>query len=114
MNNVLIENVEGVSILEEKKNRDALDGVFQTQGSLRKHSCHLPEQAGVELLCVARYDIWGCKKESNKTSTEQTCGHTDQNGKKYAQHHIQGQKDQHLGQGENKSNIHIHQCENIK
>ena len=59
MNNVLIENVEGVSILEEKKNRGALDGVFQTPGSLRKHSCHLPEQAGVQLLCVARYDVWG-------------------------------------------------------
>ena len=58
MNNVLIENVEGVSILEEKKNRGALDGICQTPGSLQKHTCHLPEQTGVQLLCVARYDIW--------------------------------------------------------
>ena len=113
MNNVLIENVEGVSILEEKKNRGALDGVFQTPGYLRKHSCHLPEQAGVQLLCVARYDIWGCKMDSNQTNREQTFGHTDQNGKKYAQNHIQRQNDQHLGQGEDKSHRYNQHSENI-
>ena len=35
----------------------------------------------------------------------------DKNGKKYAQHHIQGQKDQHLGQGEDKSHRYNQQCE---
>ena len=46
----------------------------------------------------------------DQTSTEQTCGRTDQNGKKYAQHHIQGQKDQHLGQGEDKSHRYNQHC----
>ena len=44
--------------------------------------------------------------DTDQTSTEQTCGRTDQNGKTYAQHRIglQWQKveDQHLGQGYDK------------
>ena len=45
---------------------------------------------GVQPLCAARYDIWCRDLDTDQTSTEQTCGRTDQNGKKYAQHHIQG------------------------
>ena len=37
------------------------------------------------------------------------CGRTDQNGKKYAKYHTKGQKDQHLGQGEDKSHRHNQQ-----
>ena len=48
--------------------------------------------------------------DTDQTSTEQTCGRTDKNGKKYAQHHIQRQKDQHLGQGEDKSHRYNQHC----
>ena len=41
--------------------------------------------------------------DNHETSTVQTHGRTEQNGRKYAQHHIQEQKDQHLEQGEDKS-----------
>ena len=47
--------------------------------------------------------------KANQTSTEQTCGRTDQNGKKYAQHHIQSQNDQHLGK--EKASRHNQQCD---
>ena len=36
---------------------------------------------------------------------------TDQNRKKYARHHIQGQNDQQLGQGEDKGHRYNQQCE---
>ena len=73
--------------------------------------CHLgdesPNLSGIGLRFVS------CNRplDTDQTSTEQTCGRTDQNGKKYAQHHIQGQKDQHLGQGEDKSHRYNQQCE---
>ena len=50
---------------------------------------HLPEETGVQLLCAASYDIPCRDLDTDQTSTEQTCGGTDQNGKMYAQHHIQ-------------------------
>ena len=56
----------------------------------QKQPCHLPEETGVQLMCAASYDIWYRDLDTDQTSTEQTCGHTDQNGNKYAQHHIQG------------------------
>ena len=62
-------------------------------------------------MCAASYDIWCRDMDTDQTSTEQTCGRTDQNGKKYAQHLLQGQKDQHLGQGEDKSHRYNQQCE---
>ena len=37
--------------------------------------------------------------------------YTDYNGQKYAQHHMQGQKDRHLGQGEDTTHRHNQQCE---
>ena len=65
----------------------------------------------VQLLCSASYDIWCRDLDTDQTSTEQTCGRTDQHGKKYAQHHIQRKKDQRLGQGEDKSHRYNQQCE---
>ena len=53
-----------------------------------KQPCHLPEETGVQLLCAASYDIWCRDLDNDQTSTEQTLGRTDQNGKKYAQHNI--------------------------
>ena len=63
---------------------------------------------------AASYDVWCIDMDTDQTSTEQTCRRTDQNGKKYAQHHIQGYKDQHLSQGEDKGHRYNQQCEKIK
>ena len=94
------------------KNRGRLGGIRQTPGYLQKQSCHLPEETGVQLLCAASYDIIWCRDlDTDQTSTEQTCGRTDQNGTKYAQHHIQRYKDQHLGQGEDKTHRYNLHCE---
>ena len=72
----------------------------------------MPEETGVQLLCAASYDIkWRRNLDTDKASTEQICDRTDQNGKKYAQHQTQGQKDQHPGQGEDKRHRHNQQCE---
>ena len=71
------------------KNYGRLGGIRQTLGYLQKQPCHLPEETGIQLLCAASYDIWYRDLDTDQTSTEQTCGRTDQNGKKYAQHHIQ-------------------------
>ena len=65
-------------------------GIRQTPGHLQKQPCHLPEETGVQLLRAASYDIIWCRDlDTDQTSTEQTCSRTNQNGKKYAQHHIQ-------------------------
>ena len=71
------------------KNHGRLGGIRQTPGHLQKQPCHVPDETGVQLLCAASYDIWCRYMDTNQTSTEQTCSRTDQNGKKYAQHHIQ-------------------------
>ena len=71
------------------KNHGRLGGIRQTPGYLKKQPCHLPEETGVQLLCAASYDIWCRDLDTDQTSTEQTCGRTDQNWKKYGQHHIQ-------------------------
>ena len=42
---------------------------------------------------------------THQTSTDKTCSRTDQNGKKYAQHHIQGQNDQYRGQQFEKNEV---------
>ena len=52
-----------------------------TLPSARRDRCTTPE--------CCRYDIWRRDLDTDQTSTEQICGRTDQNGKKYAQHHIQ-------------------------
>ena len=119
INNVLIENVQGYVYLgqgkepgqrDTTKNHGRLGGIRQTPGYLQKQPCHLPKETGVQLLCAASYDIWCRDMDTDQTSTEQTCGRTDKNGKKYAQHHIQRQKDQHLGQGEDKSHRYNQHC----
>ena len=61
----------------------------ELQQMLQKQPCHLPEETRVQLLCAAGYGIWCRDLDTDQTSTEQTCGRTDQNVKKYAQHHIQ-------------------------
>ena len=105
VNNVLIENVQGyVRELRTWENTTASrkrtrtkryneesrqDGRHTpTPGYLQKQPCHLPGETGVQLLCVASNGIVQ-RPDSDQPSTEQTCGRTDQNGKKYAQHHIQ-------------------------
>ena len=67
---------------------------------------------GVQIVCAVSYDIilWCTNLDTHQTSTEQTCGHTDQNGKTYAQHHIQGQEEKLLGQEEDESNIYCITC----
>ena len=104
VNNVLIENVPGYVYLGQHyslnennqdkdiyttKNHGRLGGIHQTPGYLQKQPCHLREETGVKLLCAASYDIWCRDLDTDQASTEQTCGRTDHNGKKYAQHHIQ-------------------------
>ena len=75
--------------IQRSKSHGRLGGIRQTPGYLQKQPCHLPEETGVQLLCAASYDIWCRDLDTDQTSTEQTCGRTDQNGNKYAQHHIQ-------------------------
>ena len=102
VNNVLIENFQGYvhlgkhySLKEKNQDREIQRRIMagwavycQTPGYLQKQPCHLPEETGVQLLCAASYDIWCRDLDTDQTSTEQTCSRTDQNGKKYAQHHI--------------------------
>ena len=73
---------------DTNKSHGRLGGIRQTPGYLQNQPCHLPEETGVQLLCAASYDIWCRDLDTDQTSTEQTCGRADQNGKKYAQHHI--------------------------
>ena len=96
VNNVLIENVQGYLYIgttlqtrgkepgqrDTAKNHGRLGGIRQTPGHLKKQPCHLPEETGVQLMCAASYDIWCIDLDTDRTSTEQTCGRTDQNGKK--------------------------------
>ena len=96
VNNVLIENVTTLQPQGKEpgqrdttKNHGRLGGIRQTPGYLQKQPCHLPEETSVQLLCAASYGIRCRDLDTDQTSTEQTCGRTDQNGKKYAQHHIQ-------------------------
>ena len=81
-------------------------------GISSKQHCHLPEETGVQLLCAASCDIWCRDLDIHQTGTELICGRTYLNGKKYAELHKQGQKDQHLGQGGVKSHGYNQQCEN--
>ena len=74
------------------KNHGRLGGIRQTPGYLPKQHCHLPEETGVQLLCAASYGILCRDLDTDQTSTEQTCGRTDQNGKKYAQHNIKNRR----------------------
>ena len=77
-----------LAVSDTTKNHGRLGGIRQTPGYLQNQPCHLPKETGVQLLCAASYDIWCRDMDTDQTSTELTCGRTDKNGKKYAQHHI--------------------------
>ena len=70
------------------ENHGRLGGIRQTPGYLLKQPCHLLEETCVQLLCAASYDIWCRDLDTDQSNTEQTCGRTDDNGKKYAQQHM--------------------------
>ena len=61
------------------------------------------EETGVEILCAASYATRCRDLDTDQTRKEQTCGRTYNKGKEYVQHHIQGQQDKHVSQGEEKS-----------
>ena len=114
VNNGLIENVEcyvnlGHHYSLKEKNQDkeiqrrimagwaATARISSKATRVKRHvynSCVLPAMPQ-----------WCRDLDIHQTSTQQTCGN------KYAQHRIQGQKDQLLGQGEDKSHRHNQQCE---
>ena len=121
VNNVLIANVQSYvylgqhfSLYEKNQDKEIQRRIMADWAAYAKHRdkqpCHLPEATGVQLMWAASYDIWCRDLDTDQISTEQTCGRTDQNGKKYAQHHISRSKDQHLGQGEDKSHRYNQHC----
>ena len=102
VNSMLLENVEGYVYLGQhySLNERTMTKRFNevswqagrhtpTPGYLQKQPCHLPEETCVQLMCATSYVIWCRDIDTDQTSTEQTCGGIDQNGKKYARHHIQ-------------------------
>ena len=101
VNNVLIENVPGYVYLgqhyglkENNQDKEIKRRIMAGWAAYAKHRDIFKSNlaiclTGVQLLCAACYDIWCRDLNTGQTSTEQTCGRTDQNGKKYAQHHIQ-------------------------
>ena len=103
VNNVQIEIVQGYVYLGQhyslkEKNQDkeiqrrimaGWAAYAKHLGYLQKQPCHLTEETGVQLKSAASYDIWCRDQDTDQTSTGQTFGRTYQNGKKYAQHHIQ-------------------------
>ena len=104
VNNVLIENVQGYVYLGQhysfkEKNQDkeiqrrimAGWAAYAKQQDILKSNLAicLKRHVYLHLLCAASYYIWCRDLDTDQTSAEQTCGRTDQNGKKYAQHHIQ-------------------------
>ena len=92
VNNMLIENSKHYIYLGQHyslkennqgndyaiKNHARLGGIRKTPGYLKKLHCYLPEQTGVQLPCVASYDIRCRYLDTDQTSTEQTCGRIDQ------------------------------------
>ena len=128
-NNVLIENVQGYvylgqhySLKENNQDKEIQRIIMAGWAAYAKHrdifksNLFICLKKQVYNSCVpASYDIWCRDLDIDQTSTEQTCGSTYQSGKKYAQHHIQRKKDQHLGPGEDIShryNVHFVHGEN--
>ena len=104
VNNVLIENFPGYvylgqhySIKEKNQDKEIQRRIMAGWAAYAKHrdifksnlAICLKRQVYNSCMCAASYDIWCRDLDTDQTSTEQTCGRTDQNGKKYAQHHIQ-------------------------
>ena len=107
VNNVQVEHVEGYVYLGQhyslrkrtrtkRYNEESWQAGQHTPNTgisskVLKQPCHLAEETGVQLLCAASYastETWCRDMDTDQTSTEQTCGRTHHNGKKYAQHHI--------------------------
>ena len=102
VNNVLIEHVEGYVLgttlqpqgkepgqRDTKKNHGRLGGIRQTPGYLQSNLAICLKRQ-VYNSCVLPARTYGAYMSTAQTSTEQACGRTDQDGKKYAQHNIQG------------------------
>ena len=102
VNNVLIENVPGYvylgqhySLKEKNQDKEIQRRIMAGWVAYAKHRDIFKSNLAICLKrqvynsCAASYDIWCRDLDTDQTSTEQTCGRTDQNGKKYAQHHIQ-------------------------
>ena len=102
VNNVLIENVQGYvylgqhySLKEKNQDKEIQRRIMAGWAAYAKHRDIFKRNLAICLKrqvynsCAASYDIWCRYLDTDQTSTEQTCGRTDQNGKKYAQHHIQ-------------------------
>ena len=99
---MLIENVEGYVYLGQsyslkEKNQDtciqriSMAGwvAYAKQRDIFKRNLSICLKRQVYNSCaLPLYDIWCRDLGTHQKSTEQTCGRTDQNGKKYAQHHI--------------------------
>ena len=109
VNNVLIENVQGSGTWDNttasrkrtrthrkitrtnRYNEESWQAGRHTPntGISSKATFRLPDETCVQLMCAASYDIWSRDLVTDRTSTEQTCGRPDINGKKYAQYHMQ-------------------------
>ena len=86
VNNVLIENVQGYvylgqhhSLKEKNQDKEIQRRIMSGWAAYAKHRDIFKSH---HAICLKR-DL-----DTDQTSTEQTCGCTDRNGKKYAQHHI--------------------------
>ena len=112
---MLIENVEGYRTYigatlqpqgkvpgqrDTTKNHRRLGGIRQTPGYLQKQPSHLPEETDLctTPVCCHGAETWTlAKKAQNKLTAAQT------KLKRRTQHHIHGQKDQHLDQPQDES-----------
>ncbi len=101
VNNVLIENIQGCVLLGQhynlkEKNQDkeiqrrimAGWAAYAKHRDIFKSNLAICMKRQVYNSCVLSAMTYGAL-DTDQTSTEQTFGRTDQNGKKYAQHHIQ-------------------------
>ena len=102
VNNVLIENVPGYvylgqhySLKEKNQDKEIQRRIMAGWAAYAKHRDIFKSNLAICLKrqvynsCVLPAMTWCRDLDTDQTSTEQTCGRTDQNGKKYAQHHIQ-------------------------
>ena len=102
-NYVLIENVQGYvyvgqhfSIKEKNQDKETQRRIIAGWAAYAKHrdifksNFAIFQKRQVYNSCVlpAMTEKWCRDMDTDQTSTEQTCGRTDQNGKKYAKHYI--------------------------
>ena len=104
VNNVLIENIPGYvylghhySLKEKNQDKEIQRRIMAGWAAYAKHRDIFKSNLAICLKrqlynsCVLPAMTYGwCRDmDTDQASTEQTCDRTDQNGKKYAQHHIQ-------------------------